>query len=50
MSGFNFWAMHAAIVFGGGVALVVFWLLFGHLLAPQGEAAPTVPTARPAAA
>jgi POT family proton-dependent oligopeptide transporter len=50
MSGFNFWAMHAAIVFGGGVALVVIGLLFGHLLAPKGEATPTVSAARPAAA
>jgi POT family proton-dependent oligopeptide transporter len=50
MSGFNFWAMHAAIVFGGGVALIVFWVLFGSLLAPKGETAPTVPAARPATA
>jgi hypothetical protein len=42
--------MHAAIVFGGGVALVVFWVLFGSLLAPKGETASTVPSARPATA
>ena len=50
MDGFDFWAMHAAIVFGGGVALVVVWLLFGALLAPKGEGPATVPAARPAAA
>jgi POT family proton-dependent oligopeptide transporter len=50
MSGFNFWAMHAAIVFGGGVALVVFWALFGSLLAPKGETPSIVPAPRPAAA
>ena len=50
MNGFNFWAMHAAIVFGGGVALVVFWLLFGSLLAPKGEGSSAVPEPRPAAA
>jgi len=50
MNGFNFWAMHAAIVFGGGVALVVFWLLFGSLLAPKGEGSSVVPEPRPAAA
>jgi POT family proton-dependent oligopeptide transporter len=50
MDGFNFWAMHAAIVLGGGVALVVFWLLFGALLAPKGEGSSPVPAARPAAA
>jgi hypothetical protein len=50
MSGFNFWAMHAAIVLGGGVALVVFWALFGTLLAPKGEGLTTVPAARPATA
>jgi len=50
MSGFSFWAMHAAIVFGGGVALVVFWALFGSLLAPKGERPSIVPAPRPAAA
>jgi POT family proton-dependent oligopeptide transporter len=50
MSGFNFWAMHAAIVLGGGLALVVFWLLFGSLLAPKGEDPSTLRAARPAAA
>jgi POT family proton-dependent oligopeptide transporter len=37
MSGFSFWAMHAAIVLGGAVALVVFAVLFGTLLAPKAE-------------
>lgn len=37
MSGFSFWAMHAAIVLGGAVALVVFAVLFGSLLAPKAE-------------
>jgi len=50
MDGFSFWAMHAAIVFGGGVALIVVWLLFGALLAPKAEGPATVPAARPAAA
>ncbi|HVJ30900.1 MAG TPA: MFS transporter, partial [Gammaproteobacteria bacterium] len=50
MSGFNFWAMHAAIVLGGGVALVVFWLLFGTLLAPKSDRPSTLAAARPAAA
>ena len=50
MDGFNFWAMHAAIVLGGGVALVVFWLSFGPLLAPKGDGSSAVPEARPAAA
>lgn len=47
---FDFWAMHAAIVFGGAVALVAFWLVFGALLAPNGDAPAAVPAARPAAA
>jgi POT family proton-dependent oligopeptide transporter len=46
MDGYSFWAMHAAIVGGGAVLLVVFALLFGKLLAPEGE--PTGPA--PAAA
>ncbi|HUQ51042.1 MAG TPA: oligopeptide:H+ symporter [Gammaproteobacteria bacterium] len=50
MSGFNFWAMHAAIVFGGALALVVFAVLFGKLLAPTGDEAPTPAAAHPAAA
>ena len=37
MSGFGFWAMHAAIVFGGAVGLVLFAVLFGKLLAPRAE-------------
>jgi POT family proton-dependent oligopeptide transporter len=50
MSGFDFWAMHAAIVFGGAVALIAFWVLFGSLLAPKAESPSTSPVARPAAA
>jgi proton-dependent oligopeptide transporter, POT family len=50
MNGFDFWAMHAAIVFGGAVVLVVFWLLFGALLAPKGEGPSPEPAPRPAAA
>jgi POT family proton-dependent oligopeptide transporter len=37
MDGFDFWAMHAAIVAGSAVALVIFALLFGRLLAPKAE-------------
>jgi POT family proton-dependent oligopeptide transporter len=37
MDGFDFWAMHAAIVAGSAVALVVFAVLFGRLLAPKAE-------------
>ena len=43
MDGYSFWVMHAAIVAGGAVALVVFAVLFGRLLAPNGE-----PTTTPA--
>ena len=50
MSGFDFWAMHAAIVLGGAVALVVFAVLFGKLLAPKAEDAATPPAAQPAPA
>jgi proton-dependent oligopeptide transporter, POT family len=50
MSGFDFWAMHAAIVLGGAVALVVFAVLFGKLLAPQAEDAASPPAAQPAPA
>ena len=45
MDGYTFWAMHAAIVFGGAVALVLFALLFGKLLAPKVEDAATSPAA-----
>ena len=50
MSGFGFWAMHAAIVFGGAVGLVLFAVLFGKLLAPRAEdtAAPHAAEAEPA--
>jgi POT family proton-dependent oligopeptide transporter len=37
MSGFGFWTLHAAIVFGGAVGLVLFAVLFGNLLAPSAE-------------
>ncbi len=44
MDGFSFWAMHAAIIAAGAVALVVFALLFNKLLAPKSTDA----TERPA--
>ena len=50
MNGFDFWAMHAAIVFGGAVALVVFALAFGKLLAPKAEDKATRTAAQPAPA
>ena len=50
MSGYNFWAMHAAIVFGGALALVVFAVLFDKLLAPKAEDIATPPAAQPAPA
>ena len=43
MSGFSFWAMHAAIVFGGALALVVFAVLFGKLLTPRVDDTATSP-------
>ena len=46
MSGFSFWAMHAAIVLGGAVALVLFAALFGKLLAPKADDAATSPAAQ----
>jgi proton-dependent oligopeptide transporter, POT family len=48
MNGFSFWAMHAAIVFSGAVALVVFAVLFGRLLAPKAEDTATPSAAQPA--
>lgn len=50
MSGYNFWAMHAAIVFGGAVGLVVFAILFDKLLAPKAEDLAKPPAAQPAPA
>ncbi len=50
MNGFGFWAMHAAIVGAGAVALVVFAVLFGKLLAPQAADVATPPSTQPAAA
>ena len=47
MSGFSFWAMHAAIVFGGAVALALFAVLFGKLLAPNADNAGASPAAQP---
>ena len=41
MDGFTFWAMHAAVIGGGAVALVVFAILFNKLLAPKaGDVSP----------
>lgn len=45
MDGFSFWAMHAAVIAAGAVALVVFALLFNRLLAPKAEAKPPEATA-----
>jgi POT family proton-dependent oligopeptide transporter len=50
MNGFDFWAMHAAIVFGGAVALVVSALAFGKLLAPKAEEAAKRTATQPAPA
>jgi len=47
MDGFSFWAMHAAIVLGGAVALVVFAALFGRFLAPKVDATATPQAAQP---
>ena len=41
MDGFSFWAMHAAVIAAGAVALVVFAVLFNKLLAPKAEVPPT---------
>ena len=41
MDGYSFWAMHAMIVGGGAIALVVFAVLFGKVLAPRSEDAAT---------
>jgi POT family proton-dependent oligopeptide transporter len=48
MDGASFWGMHAAIVAGGAVVLLVFALLFRRLLAPT--AAEAAPNAAPAPA
>jgi proton-dependent oligopeptide transporter, POT family len=48
MDGATFWGMHAAIIAGGAVALVVFALLFRKLLAPTAE--DLAPVADPAPA
>ena len=49
MDGFSFWAMHAAVIAGGAVALVVFAVLFNKLLAPKAaDAAPVASEAAPA--
>lgn len=46
MDGASFWGMHAAIVAGGAVALLVFALLFRKLLAPTAaEVAPNTTSA-----
>ena len=36
MPGVQFWLMHAALVGGAGVAMLLAWRLSGHLLAPTG--------------
>jgi POT family proton-dependent oligopeptide transporter len=40
MPGVQFWLMHAALVGGAGVAMLLAWRLSGHLLEPTG--APSV--------
>jgi POT family proton-dependent oligopeptide transporter len=40
MDGYAFWAMHAGIIAGGAVLLVVFAVLFNKLLAPKAEEKP----------
>ena len=50
MSGFSFWAMHAGIVSGGAVGLVVFAVLFDKLLAPKARDTATPPAAQTAPA
>src|SRR5262245_28635923 len=47
MDGFSFWALHAAVIAGGVVALVVFAVLFGKLLAPKADDTALRPAARP---
>jgi hypothetical protein len=42
--------MHAAIVFSGAVALVVFAVLFDTLLAPKAEDTAAPPAVQPAPA
>lgn len=45
MDGVSFWTMHAAIVGGGGVILLVMAILFRKVLAPTEDAAPAAATA-----
>ena len=35
MSGTQFWLLHAALVGGAAVLMLIAWRLFGHLLAPS---------------
>jgi POT family proton-dependent oligopeptide transporter len=48
MDGYSFWTMHAAIIAGGAVALVVFAVLFGRVLAPKTADQTLAPAAAPA--
>jgi POT family proton-dependent oligopeptide transporter len=41
MPGRDFWALHAVLVAGAGALLFACRFLFGRLLAPEGEAAPS---------
>lgn len=50
MDGFDFWAMHAAIIAAGAIALVVFAVLFNKLLAPKAADSTQPPTIEPAPA
>jgi POT family proton-dependent oligopeptide transporter len=36
MSGMQFWLLHAVLVGGAAVLMLIVWRLFGHLLAPTG--------------
>ena len=38
MPGTQFWLLHAALVGGAAVLMLVAWRIFGHLLAPTGSA------------
>jgi POT family proton-dependent oligopeptide transporter len=38
MPGTQFWLLHAALVGGAAILMLLAWRLFGHLLAPTGQA------------
>ncbi|HMI37565.1 MAG TPA: hypothetical protein VK505_08075 [Steroidobacteraceae bacterium] len=43
MSGTQFWLLHAALVGGATVAMLVAWQMFAHPLAPTGPKLERVP-------